>query len=65
MLQETFENNKRVIRRLTRRTYNTMDKRKETTEQTMIYSTLHRKLKIEQHEPNQEVGMNTHRSCYC
>jgi hypothetical protein len=28
-----------------------MTKRKETKGQTMIYKTLHRKLKIDQHEP--------------
>ena len=33
-----------------RRTNSTMDKRKKTKGQTMIYNTLHRKLKIEQHE---------------
>jgi len=29
-----------------------MTKRKRTKGQTMIYKTLHRKLKIEQHEPH-------------
>jgi len=29
-----------------------MDKRKRTKEQTMIYKIIHRKLKIEQHEPH-------------
>ena len=29
-----------------------MTKRKETKGQTMIYKTLHRKLKIDQHEPS-------------
>ena len=33
-------------------TDNIMTKRKETKGQTMIYKTLHRKLKIEQHEPS-------------
>jgi hypothetical protein len=33
-----------------RRTDNTMDKRKRTKGQTTIFRTLHRKLKIEQHE---------------
>jgi hypothetical protein len=33
-----------------RRTDNTMTKRRRTTGQTMIYKTLHRKLKIEQHK---------------
>jgi hypothetical protein len=31
---------------------NTMDTRKRTKEQTNIYKTPHRKLKIEQHEPH-------------
>jgi len=35
-----------------RTTGNTLEKRKKTKEQTMIYRTLHRKLKIEQHELN-------------
>jgi hypothetical protein len=35
-----------------RRMDNTMTKRKRTKGQTMIYKTLHRKLKIEQHEPH-------------
>jgi hypothetical protein len=30
---------------------NAMAKRKRTKEQTMIYKTLHRKLKIDQHKP--------------
>jgi len=34
-----------------RRTDNIMTKRKGTKRQTMIYKTLHRKIKIEQHEP--------------
>jgi hypothetical protein len=34
-----------------RRTYDTMIKWKKTEGQTTIYKTLHRKLKIEQHEP--------------
>jgi len=33
-------------------TNNTMTKRKVTKRQTMIYKTLHRKLKIEQHKPH-------------
>jgi hypothetical protein len=33
------------------RTDNTMAKRKMRKEQTTIYKALHRKLKIEQHEP--------------
>jgi hypothetical protein len=35
-----------------RRTDNTVAKRKRIKVQTMIYKTLHRKLKIEQHESN-------------
>jgi hypothetical protein len=35
-----------------RRTDNTMTKRRRTKEPSMIYKTLHRKLKIEQHETN-------------
>jgi len=51
--QEEFEDTKVVIRnRKWKRTYNTMTKRKRTKGQTTIYKTLHRKLKIEQHEPN-------------
>jgi hypothetical protein len=46
--KEKFEDTKRVIRR----TDNTMANRKSTKGQTMIYKTLHRKLKVEQHEPH-------------
>ena len=35
-----------------RRTDNTMAKRKSTKGQTIIYKTLHRKIKIEHHEPH-------------
>jgi hypothetical protein len=35
-----------------------MDKRKRTKGQTKIYKTLHRKLKIEQHESHLSSGMN-------
>jgi hypothetical protein len=35
-----------------KRTDNTMAKRKSTKGQTMIYKILHRKLKIELHEPH-------------
>jgi hypothetical protein len=34
--------------------YNTMTKRKRTKGQTTIYKTLHRKLKMEQHEPTSQ-----------
>jgi hypothetical protein len=33
-----------------------MGKRKRTREQTMIYKRMHRKLKIEQHEPHLKHG---------
>jgi hypothetical protein len=36
-----------------------MAKRKRKKEQTAIYKTLHRKLKIEQHEPHYKLGMNS------
>jgi len=40
-----------------RGTDNTMDKRKKKIKgQTSIYKTLHRKLKIEQHEPHEKEG---------
>jgi hypothetical protein len=34
------------------KTDSTMDKRKKTKRKTMIYKTLHRKLRIEEHEPH-------------
>ena len=37
----------------------TMDKRKRTKRQTMIYKTQHRKLTIEQHEHHKQSGMNS------
>ena len=40
-----------------RRTEN--DKRKRTKKQTTIYKTSHRKLKIEQHEPHQNLQVNS------
>jgi len=36
-----------------------MAKRKETKRQTIMYKTLHRKLKIEQHKRNKKHGMNS------
>jgi hypothetical protein len=36
-----------------------MDKRKGTKRQTMIYKTLHGKLKIGKHEPHQKWGVNS------
>jgi hypothetical protein len=41
-----------VLESAYRRTVNVMAKRKWATKQTTIYKTLHRKLKIEQHEPH-------------
>ena len=41
-----------------RRTGNTMAKWKSAKEQIKIYKTLHRKLKIKQHEPEYKQGMN-------
>ena len=50
-MRQFTKDNKGVIRSVShRRTDNTMAKRKRTKEQTTIYKTLHRKLKIEQHE---------------
>ena len=37
-------------------TDNTMAEAKRTKGQTTIYKTLHRKLKIDQHEPNSKPG---------
>ena len=49
--QEEFEDTKMVIRFVNRRkTDNKMTKRKKKKGQTTIYKTLHRNLKIEQHE---------------
>jgi len=36
-----------------------MGKRKGTKGQTMIYKTLHRKVKIEQYELHKKIGVNT------
>jgi hypothetical protein len=36
-----------------------MAKRKRTKEQTMIYKILHRKLKIEEHEPHYKPRVNS------
>jgi Holliday junction resolvase-like predicted endonuclease len=54
LVKEEFEDTKGVIRiRKSRKDrHNTMAKRQKTTKQTTIYKTLHRKLKIEQHEPH-------------
>jgi len=40
-----------------RRTDNTLVKRKITKGRTTIYKLLHRKLKIEQHEPHSQTGV--------
>ena len=40
-------------------TENTMAERKGTTGLTTMYKTLHRKLKIEQHEPHKKLGMTS------
>ena len=52
---ETFKDTKEAVRR--RRADNSMVKRKRTKGQTMICKTLHRKLKIEEHEPNYKQTM--------
>ena len=44
-----------------KRTDNTMDKRNRTKGQTMIYSTLHRQLKIDKQEPHTNTGINSGR----
>ena len=41
-----------------RRTNNTMAKIKSTMGQIMIYKTVHRKLKIEKHEPHKKIRVN-------
>jgi len=52
VFQEMLEDLKGVFRSLKLRTNNTIAKRKRRKRQTTIYKTLHRKLKIEQHEPH-------------
>jgi hypothetical protein len=42
-----------------RRTDNTMNKRRRTKGQTMIYKTLHRKLKMNQHEPYEKPELTS------
>ena len=50
---EEFEDTKGVIRiRISKKNRQHNAKRKSTKGQTTIYKTLHRKLKIDQHEPN-------------
>ena len=51
-VEEKFEEPKDYSKAINpRNTDNTMAKRKRTKGQTMIYKTLHRKLRIERHEP--------------
>jgi hypothetical protein len=56
MLQEQFKGTKRKSEALNERTGNTMARRKRTKGQETIYITLHRKLKIEHHEPTKHRG---------
>jgi hypothetical protein len=50
IFKETFEDSKGVIR--IRKSKNTTADRRRTKGQNMIYKTLHRKIKIEQHAPH-------------
>ena len=34
-----------------------MDKKKKTNRQTLVFKTHHRKIKTEQHEPRQKLGV--------
>jgi hypothetical protein len=52
-----LEDTKGVIRIRLSKKYNTMAKRKRTKGQTTIYKTVHRKLKMEQHEPTKNRGL--------
>jgi hypothetical protein len=52
-----LEDTKGVIRIRISKKYNTMTKRKRTKWQTTIYKTLHRKQKMEQHEPTKNRGL--------
>ena len=51
-MKDEFEDTQRIIISVNRRTDDTMAKRKRTKGQTTIYKTLHRNLKIKQHEPH-------------
>jgi hypothetical protein len=51
-MKDEFEDTKGIIISVNRRTDDTMAKRKRTKGQTTIYKTLHRNLKIKQHEPH-------------
>ena len=50
IIQENVEDSKTVIRSRKLKANNTIVKRQK--DKTMMYKTLHRKLKIEQHKPN-------------
>jgi len=57
---EMFEGTKEVkINPVNRRTANAMAKRKKTKRQTVIYNTLHWKLKIEKHEHKYNPGVKS------
>jgi hypothetical protein len=54
-----LKDTKGVIRIRILKKYNTMTKRKRTKRQATIYKTLHRKLKMEQHEPTKNRGLTS------
>jgi len=57
-MKEEFEDIKGVIRsRKSMKNKHYNSQRKGTKWQTTIYNTVHRKLKIEQHEPHLKLGM--------
>jgi hypothetical protein len=56
---EKIEDSKGGIRR--RRTYTTMEKRKRTKGQRMMYKAVHRKLTIEQHKSHLKPGVQISR----
>ena len=56
VFQEKFEDTKGVMRNRKMRK-DRQHKGKKTKRQTMIYKTLHRKLKIAQHEPHYKPGV--------
>ena len=49
-MRKVFEDTKGVIKSLKYKDSHYNDQKKTTTGQTMVYKTLHRKLKFEQHE---------------
>jgi hypothetical protein len=51
-LRQKYEKFEDAQEAINLKTDNTMTKRKRTKEQTMMYKTLNRKLKIEKHEPH-------------